>query len=56
MKRDTLITATVIAALAVMTLAVMALAFQTSLPGWCANPEGHGNWVVQPLCKGVRNV
>ena len=25
--------------------------FINSLPLWCANPNGKGNWVVQPLCK-----
>lgn len=25
--------------------------FQQSLPMWCANPQGNGNWIVQPFCK-----
>ena len=30
---------------------VTAASFIESLPLWCANPSGAGNWIVQPLCK-----
>lgn len=25
--------------------------FINNLPNFCANPDGGGNWVVQPFCK-----
>lgn len=25
--------------------------FRYNLPSWCDNPDGVGNWMVQPLCK-----
>lgn len=31
-------------------LTVFITTFNTSLPLWCANPAGAGNWIVQPLC------
>jgi hypothetical protein len=32
-------------------IVVLATSFKTSLPGWCANPKGAGNHLVQPLCE-----
>lgn len=30
-------------------LGFMALSFAQSLPTWCANPNGDGNWIVIAL-------
>ncbi len=33
----------------------LATSFDRSLPTWCANPEGNGNWIVisLDLCKRI---
>jgi len=48
-------TLTIVLAIAVILaviLAVMGTTFSSSLPTWCANPDGNGNWVDTPLCTG----
>ena len=42
---------TLAALLVVYFVAVVGYVFHQSLPNWCANPDGNGNWVVQPICK-----
>ena len=32
-------------------LSVLTSLFKYTLPEWCANPNGTGNWIIQPLCK-----
>lgn len=32
-------------------LGFMVALFNHNLPTWCANPQGKGNWIIQPLCK-----
>jgi hypothetical protein len=32
-------------------IVVLATSFKASLPTWCANPQGSGNHLVQPLCE-----
>ena len=34
-----------------VSVAFLVNVFNHNLPSWCANPEGNGNWIVQPLCK-----
>ena len=30
--------------------AFLAAVWINSIDNWCANPEGKGNWIVQPYC------
>jgi hypothetical protein len=32
-------------------LGVIVSLFNYNLPAWCANPQGNGNAIIQPLCK-----
>lgn len=41
---------TALAIVYVVIATVMTITFIESLPAWYANPQGSGNWVVQPLC------
>ena len=42
----------VISVCAIAVIGMASAVFVKSLPTWCANPQGSGNWAVQPLCKG----
>lgn len=37
--------------LALYWVVVVGYVFNQSLPNWCANHDGNGNWIVQPICK-----
>lgn len=34
-----------------MSVMFVIAAVEQLLPGWCANPDVGGNYLVQPLCK-----
>lgn len=40
----------VIAFLVICVSMIMVGTYIHNLPRWCANPQGNGNWMVQPFC------